>query len=184
MTEVHNVPTTHQKPQDVMSLVNQLEGLCDEYLVKKAPFSLPDSVKDIIVKLAYPLAIIGAVFMVLAVLGAVAGVVLYLGISGLTMPFAGAKAVSGFNILGLLLAALQLGVSVLSVKLYFQAIPGLKTMTHKSWHLVYLGFLLSAVSSLLSSHSIAAIVFSLVPSAVSLLIGLFIWFQVKDRYTH
>ncbi len=184
MTEVHNLPTSHQKPQDVMSLVNQLEGLCDEYLVKKAPFSLPNNVKDIIVKLAYPLSIIGAVIMVLAIFGAVAGLLLYLGVSGLALPFAGTDAIPRFNILGLLISALQLGVSVLSVKLYFQAIPGLKTMTRKSWHLVYLGFLLSAVSNLLSSHNIAAIVFGLLPSAVGLLIGLYIWFQVKDRYTH
>ncbi len=184
MTEVHNVPTTHQKPQDIMSLVNQLEGLCDEYLVKKAPFSLPDNLKDLIVKLSYPLAIIGAVLMVIAIIGAVSGLLLSLGLSGLALPFSGTDALPQFNILGLIMSALHLGISVLSVKLYFQAIPGLKTQTRQAWHLIYLGYLLSVASNFVSSHSIAFLLVGLVPTLVSLLVGLYIWFQVKDRYTH
>ncbi|MEI6326503.1 MAG: hypothetical protein WCO78_00085 [Candidatus Roizmanbacteria bacterium] len=184
MNETHAAPNSQQKPQDIMSYVNQLEGICDEYLVKKAPFSLPENVKDIIVKLAYPLAIIGAVLMAIAIVTAVGVVLLSLGISGLALPFAGTGAIAEFNLIGLILSALQLGVSILGVKIYFQAIPGLKTLTRKAWHLVYLGYLLSVVSNLLSMRSIGSIIFGLVPSLVGLTIGLYIWFQVKDRYTH
>jgi hypothetical protein len=173
------------KSLDLVCLASDIERVCDEYLVRKAPFALPDSVKEFIVKIAYPLSIIGAILTVFAIIGAIGATLLFLGVSTLIFPFtASYNQLPQFNVISLALALVQLGVSALSVWLYFKAIPGLKTRSRNSWKYIYYGYLLGAVSYVLGSYTIASIIYSLIPATVATLIGLYIWFQVKEKYTH
>lgn len=52
-------------PQGILS---QIEGLLDEYMVKKAPFAIPMNAKETIVKIAPYLVIVFAVITIPAVL--------------------------------------------------------------------------------------------------------------------
>lgn len=187
MTDTHSIAAHHtppKAPRDIMQIVAEIEAWCDEHFVKKAPFTLPDNFKDFIVKIAYPLAIIGAILMGIALVGAAVAILAYLGLSLVSMPMAGAEGIRSISPIGLVLAGLQIFVTLLSVKLYFKALPGLKTRTREAWRLTYYGYLLGAVSSLVSRHSIGGAVGQILPTLILTAIGLYIWFQVKDRYTH
>ncbi|MEI7653085.1 MAG: hypothetical protein WCJ70_02295 [bacterium] len=167
----------------IRSLVTDIEALGDKYLVREAPFQLPTEIKDLIVKIAYPLAVVGAVLMGVALIMLIPVMIAYMGISVLVMPFSGPRMV-GFDLIGLILAALNVYVLVLSIKWYYAALPGLKAHTRAGWEYVFYGSLLGVVSSLINSHSIMGIFFSIGPALVSLIISMYLWFQVKDRYTH
>lgn len=155
----------------------------DKYLVHEAPFQLPSEIKSLIVKIAYPLAVIGAVLMALTLVWLIPVMLAFMGLSVLMMPFAGPQIV-GFDLIGLILSALNLYILFLSVKWFYQSLPGLKAHTRQGWEYVFHGSLLGVVSSLIQSHSVMGIFFAIGPALVSLIISMYIWFQVKDRYTH
>jgi len=103
---------------DVGGTFNKLEGILEEYLVKKAPFQLPENVKEIIVKFAPYLAILG-------VLMGIPGVLALLGAGAILAPlgFVGGM-MSGRPFLGVgfIVNIVFLGVMVVLEAL---AIPGL-----------------------------------------------------------
>jgi len=167
---------------NIKSLVADIEALGDKYLVREAPFQLPLEVKDLIVKIAYPLAVVGAVLMAFALIAVIPAVIAMMGISVLMMPFSGPHIV-GFDLIGLILAALNIYVLFLSIKWLYFSLPGLKARTRSGWEYVFYGSLLGVVSNLLNSHSIVGIFVNIVPSLVSAIISMYLWFQVKDRYS-
>ncbi len=167
---------------NIKSLVTDIEALGDKYLVRDAPFQLPTEIKDLIVKIAYPLAVIGAILMTLTLVWLIPVMLAFMGLSVLMMPFAGPQIV-GFDLIGLILSTLNIYILYLSIKWFYQSLPGLKAHTQQGWEYVFHGSLLGVVSSLIQSHSVMGILFAIGPSLVNLIISMYLWFQVKDRYT-
>ena len=158
--------TTSDKA-DFGGALKNLEMTLEEYLVKKAPFQLPKNVKEIIVKFAPYLAILGVVMGVpgvLALLGA--GTILApLGFVGGMMtgrPFLG---------IGFIINVLFLGVMVVLEAL---AIPGLFSRSKKAWTFLYWSSLVGVVQNIVS--------FNIGGLVIGGLISMYFLFQVKEYY--
>lgn len=151
------------EPTSMKENLGQLEKVLDEYLVKKAP-ALPANVKDILVKFAPYLAILGVIVAIPAVL-TLFGLSAFLSAIPLT---AAAMAKTGFSYY---LAVIFLLITVVLEAL---AIPGLLAKTKKGWNLLYYSTLINAVYSLLSVN-IGGLLLGTV-------LGLYLLFQVKSYY--
>lgn len=154
---------------DVKGVVSQLENLLDEYMVKKAPFQLPPSAKELIVKVAPYLIIIFAVLTLPIIFAAI-------GISALVAPFAIFGAAMG-GYFGFGFGALvSLAVAVVSLVMEVFAVPGLFKRTKGGWRLVFYASIVSLIGSILS--------FNVIGGIVTAIIGWYILFQVKEMYTN
>jgi hypothetical protein len=142
---------TAQAPKDLI-------GFLDFYLVKKAPFQLPDNVKEWIVQW-------GPWIMVVLLILSLPGLLLALGIGAMFLPVSGGYA-PGFALAWIFLVV-QLGLEV-------AALPGLFARTLNGWNLAFYARLLGIVYS--------AIAFSIGGLLVGGLIGLYILFQVRPLY--
>lgn len=154
------------KNTDVKSALGQLEGTLETYLVDKAPYTLPDNVKDIIVSFA-PWA------SILLLLLAIPGILLVLGAGALVSPFAmflGPRYAMSYGMTYLL----SMGALAVSVVLEALAVPGLFKKSLGAWKLLYYAALVNLVSGVLGGSFVSAIVGSL--------IGLYFLFQVKSYY--
>ena len=152
---------------DFKGTFGKLEVILEEYLVEKAPFQLPKNVKEIIVKFAPYLAIIGVVMGipgVLALLGA--GTILApLGLVGGMMtgrPFLG---------FGYIVSVVFLGVMILLEGL---AIPGLFSRSKRAWTYLYWSALVGVLQNIIS--------FNVGGLVIGGLISMYFLFQVKEYY--
>ena len=152
---------------DFKGTFGKLEVILEEYLVEKVPFQLPKNVKEIIVKFAPYLAIIGVVMGipgVLALLGA--GTILApLGLVGGIMtgrPFLG---------FGYIVSVVFLGVMILLEGL---AIPGLFSRSKKAWTYLYWSALVGVLQNIIS--------FNVGGLVIGGLISMYFLFQVKEYY--
>lgn len=154
---------SQSKPNSAGSALGQLESTLEEYLVKKAPFTLPDNIKEIIVKFA------PWITLILLVL-ALPGILFVLGVGTFLMPVSylgGVRAGAGFSI--------AMIFTVITLVLEVIALPGLFKRSIKAWRLIYYSSLVSAVGSLIS--------FNLGALIIGTLISLYILFQVKEKYS-
>ncbi len=154
------------KSTDLKSVLGQLEDTLDLYLVKKAPFTLPDNVKEIIVSLAPWVTLI---LMIVAV----PSVLLVLGLGAVVAPFTaflgpGPALSYGINY------TIAMLVTAVSIVLELLAIPGLFKRSRKAWNLVFYASLISTVSGILSGGLIGAL--------IGAVIGLYFLFQVRAYY--
>jgi hypothetical protein len=141
--------------------LEQLEKLLQEYLVDKAPYTIPENGKDAIVKfLPYIIAItmIPFALSLLALFGA----------SGFIGVFLGGAVF--FAVVGLLQSSYLIAMLVIDAI----ALPSLFKFEMKGWRLLYYSSLLTIVGSLVSANFLASI--------LSGLIGLYILFQIKSKY--
>jgi len=152
---------------DFKGALGKLEVTLEEYLVKKAPVTIPKEWKEIIVKFAPYLAILGVVMgipAVLALLGA--GTILApLGFVGGMMtgrPFLG---------VGFIVNVLFLGAMVLLEGL---AIPGLFSRSKKAWNFLFWSSLLGIVQNLVT--------FNIGGLVIGGIISMYFLFQVKEYY--
>lgn len=158
---------TASEGSDLKGAFGKLEVTLEEYLVEKAPFQLPKNVKEIIVKFAPYLAILGVVMGIpgiLALLGA--GTILApLGFVGGMMtgrPFLG---------FGYIISILFLGMMILLEGL---AIPGLFSRSKKGWTFLYWGALVGIVQNVIQ--------FNIGGLVIGGLISMYFLFQVKEYY--
>lgn len=139
--------------------IDQLDKVLSDYLVKKAP-SLPQEIKELLVKLAPFFAILAVVFGLPAILAV-------FGLGAMMTPFAwlaGAK--TGFYWLFWVVGLVQIGLSALSIKpLFARASHG--------WRLMYYSQLLSILSSV-GNYNVGNLVFTI--------ISLYLLYQVKPSY--
>ncbi len=141
--------------------LSRLETTLDEYLVKKAPFTLPVNAKEFFVKVIPFLTII---FVVLAIPILLA----LLGLTAILSPFAMFTGIHyGTNILSTIL---------LIVAMIFEAmaISGLMNRKVAGWRNLYYATLITLVSNLIE--------FNIVGGLFSALISLYILFQVREYY--
>jgi hypothetical protein len=163
-------PGARDTRAEVKGLINQLEALLDEYMVKKAPFALPIGLKEFIVKVSPYLVIIFAI-LTLPVIFAV------IGISAVLAPFAMMGAVMGGYGYGWGLGAIvALVVAVVSLIVEVIAVPGLFKRTRGGWRLVFYATIISLIGSIIS--------FNIVGGIIGAIISWYILFQVKEMYTN
>ncbi len=155
-----------QKNPDPKQALGQLEETLEVYLVKKAPFSIPENWKELIVQFAPYFTILGIIVSVPAVLAV-------LGLGALVSPFTAflgpRYALSyGFNYV--------LSMIALAVVIVFEAlaVPGLFKREEKAWRFLFYASLVGVVSGFFSGDWVGMI--------VGALISWYVLFQVKEYY--
>ncbi len=144
--------------------LTQLEDTLDEYFGKKAP-EMPKNIKELIVKLAPFLVILGLLFMI-------PGLFVIVGMGGLVSVFAPFGGMPMMRALpGMWIGALLL---IPVVILEAMALPGLFSQSKQGWRYMYWAQLISIVASVLQWNILGAV--------ISAVIGFYILFQVKDLY--
>lgn len=140
---------------DVKGQLGQLETFLDEYMIKKAPFQIPMSGKELIAKIAPYLVILGIIF-------AIPATILVLVVSPLLVLGGGAMAIISllFSLAALVLEAI--------------ALPGLFKRTRGAWRLMFYAMIVSIVGSIVGLHLVNAI--------IGAIIGGYILFQIKEVY--
>lgn len=151
---------------DFRSMLGKLEVTLEEYLGQKAP-QLPKEWKEVVVKFAPYLAIIGVVvgipgFLALIGLGA------FLAPLGLVGGMMTGRPFLGFSYI---VNVIFLGVIILLEGL---AIPGLFSRSKKAWNFLYWSALVGVVQNVLS--------FNIPGLVIGSLLSLYFLFQVKEYY--
>ncbi|MBO0949521.1 chromate transporter [Fibrella forsythiae] len=141
----------------VMAEPAVLEPELAPIFTSKAPFQLPDNIKEIIVKVA---PYVSVILLPLSVLAIVLG--------------GGVAILSGFFLN--IRASISLLIIVAALVIGILAIPGLFKRTRESWTKLYLAQLLYLLSSIVS--------FDVFGFIISFLIGLFMLFQIREKYTN
>ena len=153
--------------KNVKNIIDQLEGLLDEYMIKKAPFNLPLGVKEFIVTVSPYLVIIFAILALPMILGAI-------GLSTMATPLmmmGGFRQGLGWGF-GMIIS---FTASIIAVIIQLFAIQGLFKRTKKAWKLVFYASIVSLVGGILSVHGF-------IGAIIGAIIGWYIIFQVKDFY--
>jgi hypothetical protein len=151
MTEVRDA-APEEAPKDLI-------GFLDYYLVKKAPFQIPDAGREWLVRYG------PYITMVLMVL-ALPVLLLLLGIGTVLVPFAGDGYAAGFGFVAIG-ALVQLGLTAASL-------PGLFSRKMSGWTLLFYARLVGVVTTLLTGAVVSALIGGL--------ISLYILFQVRPLY--
>ena len=136
-----------------------LIGFLDYYLVKKAPFQIPDAAREWIVRYG------PWIMLVLLVLTLPALLVAF-GIGTFLIPFAGIGYATGFGFVTIFV--------VVAVGLRALSLPGLFARKMSGWQLAFYAQLVDFVGGLLNGAIIGAIVVAL--------IGLYLLFQIRPLY--
>lgn len=144
--------TATRAPKDLI-------GFLDFYLVKKAPFQLPDNASEWIVKLG-PWITVVLLILTLPIL------LFALGLGAIFVPFGGLAYASGFGLMTL--------VVIVEIGLMIAALPGLFARKMAGWQLLFYSQLVSIVYNLLTGSIVAGLLMGL--------IALYILFQVRPLY--
>jgi hypothetical protein len=150
-----NTPTTATPAEPPKDLI----GFLDFYLVKKAPFQIPDGGREWIVKFG-PWITVVLLILTLPIL------LVALGIGTILIPFGGVGYATGFGVLTLVVA--------LEVGLMIAALPGLFARKMSGWMLLFYSQLVSIAYSILMGAIVSGLLFGL--------ISLYILFQVRALY--
>jgi hypothetical protein len=150
-----NTPTTTTPAEAPKDLI----GFLDSYLVKKAPFQIPDAGREWIVKFG-PWITVVLLILTLPIL------LFALGIGTILIPFGGLGYATGFGFLTLVILA--------EIGLMIAALPGLFARKMSGWTLLFYSQLVSIVYSLLSGSIVGGLLMGL--------ISLYILFQVRPLY--
>jgi len=155
-----------KKANDFNSLLGTLEKTLNEYLGQKAP-QLPKAWKEIIVKFAPYLAVIGVILSIPAILA-------LFGLGTMLAPLGMMGAVAaGRPFLG---AGYIISIVFLVIVLILEAmaIPGLFNRTKPGWTYLYYATLVGAIQNIIT--------FNIGGLLIGTLLGLYILFQVKEYY--
>jgi hypothetical protein len=155
-----------QKNADLKQGLGQLEETLEVYLVKKAPFSIPENWKELIVQFAPYLTILGIVVSVPAVLAV-------LGLGALVSPFTaflGPRYALSYSF-NYILSMVTLAVVII---LEAMAVPGLFKRQEKAWRFLFYASLAHVVSGFLGGDWVGMI--------IGALLSWYVLFQVKEYY--
>jgi hypothetical protein len=147
-----NTPATTPAPKDLV-------GFLDFYLVKQAPFQIPEGGREWIVKFG-PWITVVLLILTLPVL------LFALGLGVIFIPFGGVGYASGFGVLTLFV--------IVEVGLMIAALPGLFARKMAGWQLLFYSQLVNIAYNILSGHVVSALLGGL--------IALYVLFQVRPLY--
>lgn len=136
-----------------------LIGFLDFYLVKNAPFQIPDGAKEWIVKFG-PWITVVLLILTLPIL------MFALGIGAIFRPVGGVGYATGFGVLTLFV--------LVEIGLMIAALPGLFNRKMAGWRLLFYAQLVGILYNLLSGSVITGLVVGL--------LSLYILFQVRPLY--
>lgn len=144
--------------------LSQLETTLDEYFGKKAP-QMPDNIKELLVKFAPYLVILGLLFTIPGLLAVVG----FGGFASMVAPFGGMNAMKAVT-------GMWLGIILMVpvVVLEAMALPGLFAKTKQGWKYMYFASLVSILANVLQ--------FNLVGAVIGAIISFYILFQIKSEY--
>jgi hypothetical protein len=148
-----NTPATDQAPKDLI-------GFLDFYLVRKAPFQIPDSGREMIVKFGPWITVVLLILTLPLLLVA-------FGLGTVLIPFGGVGYASRFGVLTIFV--------IVEIGLMIAALPGLFARKMAGWRLLFYSQLVSIVYNVLSLNIVGGLLFGL--------IGLYILFQVRRLYS-
>jgi hypothetical protein len=146
-----NMPTA-EAPKDLV-------GFFDFYLVKKAPFHIPDAGREWIVKFGPWITIVLLILTLPLLLVA-------FGIGAFLVPFGGVGYATGFGVLTLFV--------IVEIGLMIAALPGLFARAMAGWRLLLYSQIISIVYNVLSGSVVTGLLFGL--------IAFYILFQVRPLY--
>ena len=149
---------------DTKNMLNQLETKLEEIFGKQAP-QIPENIKEIIVKIAPYLAIVGILFAIPALL-------LLLGLGSIATVVSPMGGVSSLAAVPTMWLSTLLLIPVIVLEAL--AIPGLFAKTKAGWRYSYWSQLVSVISSLIAFNILGAI--------FGAAIGFYILFQIKNHY--
>lgn len=154
---------TNHHPSHSKGYLTQLENFLELYLVKKAP-ALPKGGKELLVKIAPWLVIVGLVLSVPAILS------LFTLSSMMSASPYGAYATAALG------PAYYISILLLVVTIVLQvlALPGLFNKKRSGWNFIFYSSLVSLVSSLISMNLVGFIIGGL--------LSLYLLFQVREYY--
>lgn len=156
---------------------NQLESKLEEVFVKKAPFTLPENAKGMLVQYLPWLTLIGAVLMLLASWSLYQLLTYAVGVAGYASTYGYTVGGAQLGVIGWL----SLAVLVLEAVIMLLAFSPLKARKKQGWNMLYWVALLSVGFSVIyffADWNLPSLIFSLFGSAVSL----FILFQIRGHY--
>ena len=133
-----------------------LIALLDEYLVRKAPFQIPESGREAIVKF-------GPWIVALVLLLSLPSLFVILGLSTAFLPYGAI----GYGLLWGIVYCVQLGLMAL-------ALPGLFARKKSGWMLVFYAQIVSTVAAVMSYAFLSAVVVGV--------IAFYVLFQVRTLY--
>jgi len=128
--------------------------------------ALPVGVKEFIVTVAPWLALIVGILSILA------GISIF-GLFSILSPFAAVSGAGQYAISGIISSVVLLAEGVIELV----AFPSLQARKIKGWNLIFLGLVLSIVSSLISLN-ISSVLWSLIGAAI----GYYFLYQIKSYY--
>ena len=154
------------KNTNLKLFLNQLEDILDLYMVEKAPFSIPENIKKLIVDL-------GPYFVILGIILGLPTVLAVFGLGALFSPFTTFLGPSYMITYGI---NYVISMIIYGAALVFQAlaIPGLFQRQRKGWLYLFYASLVSLVSGVLGGNLIGTLVGSI--------IGWYVLFQVREYY--
>lgn len=141
-----------QAPKDII-------GFLDYYLVKKAPFQIPEDGRELIVKWGPWITVILLALMLPLALAV-------LGVGSFLMPYGGYAYATGFGVAAVFL--------VLHFALMIMALPGLFARKMSGWRLMFYAQVASLVQSIMY--------YAIGTGLVTALIAFYIMFQVRTKY--
>lgn len=146
-----------------------LEKELEPIFLGKLP-AFPDNVKEIIVKIAPFLAILGAVFGAIGLFGLIAA--------------GGALTALGGTAYGGSMAAFWISMIFLAISTLIEAlaIPKLFKKEKGGWNLMYYATLVSLASTLITGILSGGIIGAIISVVVGGFIGFWILFQIRDQY--
>lgn len=157
-----------QTAKDIMQYINEADNFFEDIYIKKAPFTIPENWKELIVKVAPYLNILGIIMALLAL-----PVLLGFGALSTMLGVASGAALNPLNnIFGILALIFTLASLVLSI----MAAQGLFKRKASAWKLLFYNSLLNAVQSVLMLNITGLV--------VTFLIGFYVLYQVKAKYTN
>ena len=154
----HEEHVKHNHKHEFYSAIPQLEKLGNEYLVDKAPFTIPENIREFFVKYGPYITVVIMILALPVILAA-------LGLGAVFLPFAGYAAPT---------LGLGLLFTIASLVLQGLALPGLFAQKKQGWTFVFYANIVSFVSSLIIGDIVGAL--------LGTLIGMFILFQIKSHY--
>lgn len=157
-----------KQSKDIMQYITEADKFFEDIYIKKAPFTIPDNWKEIIVKVAPYLNVVGIVLALLAL-------PVLLGFGALST-MVGVASGSALNPLNNIFGILALVFTLASLALSIMAAQGLFKRKASAWKLMFYNSLLNAVQGVLMLNITGLV--------ITFIVGFYVLYQVKAKYTN
>lgn len=167
--------------------MKQLEMMLNELLVKKAPFHLPENVKQGLVKILPWLVLLVGALTIIGAWGVFQAATTVDRWASLANELSATYGVGNYtNPVMTPLLWLSLIILLVEAVLYFAAYPALEKFQKKGWDILFWVALVNAVQGVVHNIAYATAYFNIGAVALSLLgslVGLYLLFQIRAYYT-